>query len=319
MSDINAVVPRPSPIDRIRVSYGRWRRGSGIGPVGYAIRLIVLMTTAVFFGVPLIWLFITPTKSNLQLIELPPLVPGTLERAFEAFQNLMAYNNGIVQRWFWNSVWYVLTALVLNLLITIPAGYTLAIVNIKGRQMMLWLTLILMTIPSSALVLPMFMELHAFGLVNKPWGLILPSAFAPFGVYLTFVYYKTVMPRDVIDAARVDGCNDWQLFVHIGLPLASSLMGMLTFTRFRAMWNNFFMASIILFSDPLRTLPVGVGVLISGTQAIMPDNPWAQRTHIWRAEAALLGVITVLPVALVFLISQRLLVRSATSGALKGE
>jgi multiple sugar transport system permease protein len=207
--------------------------------------------------------------------------------------------------------------LIINLIVTIPAGYTMAIADIKGRKVLLWLTLILMMTPTNALVLPMFMELHTMGITNTPWALILPSAFAPFGVYLTFVYYKTVMPRDLIDAAKVDGCNEWQLFFNIGLPLATSLVGMLTFSRFRAMWNNFYMAQQLIWSDPLRTLPVGVGVLISGTQAIMPDNPWAQRSGIRRAEAALLGVITVLPVALVFLISQSLLVRSATSGALK--
>lgn len=297
--------------------YRRWRRGSGIGPVAYAIRLTILVITAIFFGVPLLWLFIAPTKSNAQLIEMPPLALGSLEYLVGVFQRLLAYNNGIVKRWLFNSVWYVGTALIINLAVTIPAGYTLAIVDIKGRKALLWATLILMMTPVNALVLPMFMELHTFGLTNNPWGLILPSAFAPFGVYLTFVYYKSVMPRDLVDAAKVDGANEWQLFWGIGLPLAISLVGMLTFTTFRSMWNNFFMANTLIWSDPLRTLPVGVGVLITGTSAILPDNPWAQRSGIRRAEAALLGVITVLPVAIVFLFSQRLLVRSATSGALK--
>jgi multiple sugar transport system permease protein len=267
--------------------------------------------------VPLIWLLLAPTKSNAELIEMPSLAFGSLEYFGGVVGRLIAYNNGIVKRWFVNSIWYVGTALILNLIVTIPAGYTLAIADVKGRKALLWATLILMMTPVNALVLPMFMELHTFGLTNNPWGLILPSAFAPFGVYLTFVYYKTVMPRDLIDAAKVDGANEWQLFFHIGLPLAVSLIGMLTFSRFRAMWNNFFMANTLIWSDPLRTLPVGVGVLITGTSAIMPDNPWAQRSGIRRAEAALLGVITVLPVAIVFLFSQRLLVRSATSGALK--
>jgi multiple sugar transport system permease protein len=304
-------------IDNVRQRYQQWRRGSGIGPVPYAIRFVILVLVGLFFGVPLLWLFIAPTKNNAQLIELPSLAWGSLDYAMGAFERLMSYNSGIVKRWFMNSVWYVGTALIINLIVTIPAGYTMAIVDIKGRKAMLWLTLILMMTPTNALVLPMFMELHTLGITNTPWALILPSAFAPFGVYLTFVYYKTVMPRDLIDAAKVDGCNEIQLFFNIGLPLATSLIGMLTFSRFRAMWNNFYMAQQLIWSDPLRTLPVGVGVLITGTQAIMPDNPWAQRSGIRRAEAALLGVITVLPVALVFLVSQSLLVRSATSGALK--
>ncbi len=317
MSGVSAVQQKTSILGTFKERYHHWRRGSGIGPVTYVVRLVILILVGLFFGVPLLWLFLAPTKSNAQLIELPPLAWGSFEYAVGVFQRLMAYNDGIVQRWFFNSVWYVGTALVLNLIVTIPAGYTLAIVDIKGRKTLLWLTLILMMTPVNALVLPMFMELNMLQLTNTPWALILPSAFAPVGVYLTFTYYKTVMPKDLIDAAKVDGCNELQLFFNIGLPLATSLIGMLTFTRFRAMWNNFYMAQQLIWSDPLRTLPVGVGVLISGTSAIMPDNPWAQRSGIRRAEAALLGVITVLPVAIVFLFSQRLLVRSATSGALK--
>lgn len=317
MQSVRVAGQERSLMASIRSWYREWRRGSGIGPVAYVIRVLILVIVAIFFGVPLIWLFLAPTKSNAQLIELQPLAFGSLEYAYGAFQRLMAYNNGIVKRWFFNSVWYVGTAMVINLAVTVPAGYALAIADIKGRKALLWATLILMMTPVNALVLPMFMELHTLGLTNSAWALILPSSFAPFGVYLTFVYYKTVMPRDLIDAAKVDGCNEWQLFWNIGLPLAASLVGMLTFSRFRAMWNNFFMANTLIWSDPLRTLPVGVGVLISGTGAILPDNPWSQRSGIRRAEAALLGVITVLPVALVFLFSQRLLVRSATSGALK--
>ena len=155
------------------------------------------------------------------------------------------------------------------------------------------------------------------GLVNTPWALILPAGFSAGAVYLVFVYYKSAMPRDLIDAARVDGCNEWQLFWYIGLPLAKAIIAMLLFIQFRGLWNNFFGAQILIYSDRLRTLPVGTGILITDVGAIRPNPTSISSLPIMRAEAALTGVIGVLPVAIIFLLSQRLIVRGATAGAIK--
>ncbi len=134
--------------------------------------------------------------------------------------------------WLFNSVWYVFTGLLLVLIITVPAGYVLAVINFPGRKILMWITLLLMMLPGDVLVLPMFLELHAMGLYNTPWALILPAGFSAAAVYLTFVFYKGAMPRDLIDAARVDGCSNWTMFWHIGLPLAKTIIALLLFTRF---------------------------------------------------------------------------------------
>ncbi|MCC7207116.1 MAG: carbohydrate ABC transporter permease, partial [Anaerolineae bacterium] len=166
---------------------------------------------------------------------------------------------------------------------------------------------------------PMYMELFKLRLINTPWAFILPGAFAPFAVYLTFTYYRTVMHKDLVDAAKVDGCNDLQLFWHMGLPLAKNLVAMLLFNQFAALWNNFFAASLFLDRDQLKTLPVGIWVIAQQTGALNPTPSAYGKALLFRPDLALISVITVLPVVVVFLFSVRFIVRSATAGAIQGE
>jgi len=313
------IAQNPPTAVSFKKNYANWRYRIGLDPVSYVFRLFILGFFVIFFGVPVLWLFITPTKAHKQLTELPALAIGGWQNVLDSWQRLMDYNNGIVLTWAWNSVWYVAIALTLCLVITIPAGYLLANVDIKGRKVLLWATLILMLLPSDAAVLPMYMELYLLRLINSPWAVILPAGFAPFAVYLTYTYYKTVMPRDIVDAAKVDGCSDLAMFWHIGLPLAQSIIAMLLFTQFATLWNGFFAASIFLESDRLKTLPVGIWVMAQQTGALNPNPSAYGKVLLLRPDMATISVITVLPVILIFLVSQRFIVRAATAGAIQGE
>jgi multiple sugar transport system permease protein len=165
----------------------------------------------------------------------------------------------------------------------------------------------------------MYMEMFQLKLINKPWSVIFPAGFAPIAVYLTYTFYKAVMPRDIIDAAKVDGCSDLQMFWYIGLPLAQSVMAMLLFTQFSAQWNGFFMQLLFLEADQLKTLPVGIYVMAQQTGALNPNPSAYGKVLLYRPDLALASIITVLPVIIIFLISQRLIVRAATAGAIHGE
>lgn len=311
----NTAVPPTNLLELVR----RFRYQSGLDPATWLFRFTVTVLMALYFGVPVIWLFIAPTKSHFELANMPPLSIGTLQNVADSWQRLANYNRGIIFDWAWNSVWYVALALTLCMIVTIPAGYLLANVNFTGRKALLWVTLVLMLLPGDATVLPMYMELFMLRLINTPWAVILPAGLAPGGVYLTYTYYKTVMHRDIVDAARVDGCSDMDMFRYIGLPLAQSVLAMVLFTQFAALWNGFFAAMLFLERDLLKTLPVGIQVMASMTGALNP-NPTAQgKVLLMRPDLALISVITVLPVIIVFLFSQRLIVKAATSGAIQGE
>src|SRR6185369_15976375 len=97
-------------------------------------------------------------------------------------------------------------------------NYGLAFGTFPGHRVMLTLTLIMMIMPAAALVLPIFLELNALHLIGNALSVILPFAFFPFGVYLAYIYYVTAVPRDLLDAARADGCGEWLTFRRVALP-----------------------------------------------------------------------------------------------------
>lgn len=287
-----------------------------IGWGGVVFWAATLLFFALFFGIPMLWLLFAPSKNDPELLNWQPLAFGSFDRYQEAFKNLLVFNNGQVISWAYNSFIYVFYSLILSLAISLPAGYILAIAKFPGRYVILWATLITMMLPGSALVLPLFLEMNLFRLVNTPWSVILPAIFFPFGVYLTFIYYNTSLPKDILDAARVDGCNEFALFRYVGLPLAKPLMGLLAFISFTSNWNNYFGPFVMLNDDRLYNLPVGIQALITGTSALRPTFGTDLPFH--RAEAALSGLIMVLPVVIVFMISQRYVISGAFTGSTKG-
>ncbi len=299
-----------------RARYALQRLVNDIGWAGVLFWATTLLFFALFFGIPMLWLLFAPSKNDPQLLNMHPLSFGSFTHYVEAFHNLLQFNDGQILVWAYNSVFYVSVSLVLSLAIAVPAGYILAIANFPGRGAVLWATLITMMLPGSALVLPLFLEMNLFRLVNTPWSVIFPAIFFPFGVYLTFIYYGTSLPKDVLDAARVDGCNEFALFRFVGLPLAKPLLGLLAFIGFNSNWNNYFGPFVMLNDDKLYNLPVGIQALITGTTALRPTFGTDLPFH--RAEAALSGLIMVLPVVIVFIVSQRYVISGAFTGSMKG-
>jgi multiple sugar transport system permease protein len=183
----------------------------------------------------------------------------------------------------------------------------------------LTITLVVMIMPAAALVLPIFLELNSLHLIGSVLSVILPFAFFPFGVYLAYLYYATAIPRDLLDAARVDGASEWQTFRRIALPLAKPIVALVFFFSFAADWNNFFLPYAVLADSSQYPIQVGLSNLLSSTPSFNPASGGAgQQVNIFRPELALATLLAVIPVAIVFLVSQRALVRGMVGGAVKG-
>ena len=299
----------------------RWfnKNVGGVGFLGSILRWVILLIFLIYFVIPIIWLIIAPSKDTPQFSSLNPLAFGSFAQYIASWKNVFSYQNSEVFLWFRNSFFYVLYSLLGSLAIGLPAGYALAILRFPGRSVMLWLTLITMLLPTSALVLPLFMELNLVHLVNTPWAVILPACFFPFGVYLTYIYYNSSLPSELVDAARVDGASEFDIFINIALPLAQPLLGLLAFISFNANWNNYFGPYVLLNDDKLFTLPVGIQTVLGSTSALQPGfNPNPGGIHFQYAEAAVAGLIMIVPVVIIFLLSQRYVVSGAFTGSVKG-
>jgi multiple sugar transport system permease protein len=306
--------PQPRPVPVVRERSAPWR-GFRFGPLS-VLRLVTLYGFAVFCLIPLVWLILAPSKDNDQLRE-SPISFGSFERYALAWQHLAEYDDGVIFRWMANSVLYSVAPIIITVAISLPAAYALATMRFAGRKLILITTLMAIVLPATAMVLPLFLELNTFGLINTPASVILPASFFPFGVYLAFVFFATSIPKELLEAARIDGCSEVGAFIRIALPLSKPIIGLLIFFAFVSNWNNYFLPYVMLTESDMFNLPVGIGMLIGSTPALNPANG-GSFLPITYPEAALAGLIVVVPIAILFLFFQRFLVRGILAGSTKG-
>jgi multiple sugar transport system permease protein len=284
--------------------------------ISLAVTALLLLVLLVFFVLPVIWLLLAPTKTAADLVNQGPLTFGSLHNVARAWKNLTSFQDGILFVWLKNSAIYSVGSLVLTLATSVPAGYALALTKFRGRRLLLTITLLVMIMPSAALVLPLFLELNRFGLIGTAWSIILPFSFFPFGVYLVYIYYATSLPAEMLEAARIDGAGEWRTFISIALPLAKPVIALVAFFSFVGNWNNFFLPYLVLPNTKQFPIQVGLSQLLSSTPSF---NPVAGAgLNITSPELALSIIIAILPVLVVFLFSQRALVSGMLAGATKG-
>jgi multiple sugar transport system permease protein len=282
--------------------------------LGRAFAVLLLLVFVAFFVVPLVWLLLAPLKTDRELLLSGPFAIGSLATFADNWSSLVTFQSGLIWTWIGNSAFYCISALVITLVISIPAGYALALTEFPGRRALLALTLVVMMVPGTALVLPIFLELSAVKLIGNPLSAILPFSFFPFGVYLTYIYFSTAISRDLLDAARIDGASEVQVFARIAMPLATPVIALVGFFNFTGNWNNYFLPYVTL---PGRKSPIQVGLaeLLSNVPAFNPTN--AGSTTISLSALALATLLAIAPVLIVFLFAQRFLVTGMTAGGTK--
>jgi multiple sugar transport system permease protein len=277
--------------------------------------LIVIGFFLCFFVVPILWMLLAPTRDDHDIVVGAPLAFGSFSDLANTWRHLVEFQQGALITWIGNSAWYAFAAMAIAVLTCIPAGYALAMTKFKLRKALLTTTLLVMLMPSATLVLPLYLEMNAFGIDGTSWSVILPFAFYPFGTYLAYTYYAATVSDELLDAARIDGANEWQVFFHIGLPLAKPVTALVAFLNFVHSWNSFFLPYVMLPSSDQYPAQVGLNMLLTSSPLF---NTSTGISHILRPEIALAALITSLPVLVVFLFAQRALVEGMTAGATKG-
>jgi multiple sugar transport system permease protein len=272
---------------------------------------VVLTLFAVFFVLPVIWLILAATKTDDQLVHNNPLSFGSWHALRANWDALTGYQGDTILLWLRNSALYSFITLLITLLVAIPAGYALAMTEFRGRRFLLVATLVVMLMPNATLVVPLFLEVNAVHLIGSMWSVILPYSFYPFGVYLTYIYYSTAVPADLLDAARLDGCSELGVFRRVALPLAAPVVG---FFSFVANWTNYFLPYVLLPESNQFPVQVGLGTLLDDVPQF---NPTVGTLAVERPELALATLLAITPVVVVFLFSQRFLVAGMLAGSTK--
>jgi multiple sugar transport system permease protein len=280
----------------------------------------VINTWLIFFAmvsvIPMIWLLLAPSKEDAEITTRHPLAFGSFGNYLKAWKNLQFFDDGVMLQWVINSIWYTASIVLIATVTASMAGFVLSASSIRFKRSFLVSTLITMLVPPMALVVPIFILMDQISLMDKPLAVILVSSLYPFGVFLSYIYYTTTIPKELYESARLDGCNDFRLFSRIALPLSWPLISLLAFFAFIGNWANYFLPYILLPSSENYTLPIGLGFLFYSTPAINP-GVGATSVPIYKPEIALAGVLIALPIMIVFLISQKRLVRGMLAGSIK--
>ncbi|WP_416979006.1 carbohydrate ABC transporter permease [Streptomyces sp. T028] len=274
----------------------------------------VLLAFTVFFVLPVLWLLLAATKTDQQLVHGNPLSFGSWHALKANWHALDSFQDGAILIWLGNSALYAGVSLVITLCVAVPAGYALAMTEFRGRHVLLVSTLVVMLMPNATLVVPLFLEINAVHLIGTMWSIVLPYSFYPFGVYLTYIYFTTAVPKDLLAAARMDGCSEFGVFRHIALPLATPVVALVGFFSFVANWTNYFLPYVMLPESDQMPVQVGVGTLLSSVPSF---NPTVGSLAIERPQLALATLLAITPVLVVFLFSQRFLVAGMLAGATK--
>jgi multiple sugar transport system permease protein len=264
---------------RLRQTWLTWSRGAW---------LVAMLAFTAFFVVPLTWVLLTS------------MAFGSFH-FLKTWDELYAFQGHELLTWLGNSARYSIGGLALALGGAVLAGYGLALTQFIGRRVLLSITLIVMIMPASALVLPLFLEMNLFHLLGTAWAVALPFGFFPFGVYLSYIFFSSAIPKELLAAARVDGAGEWDVFRRIALPLAMPIVALVGFFAFVSNWTNFFLPFVMLYDDKQYPLPVALEYLL---------------TSVPRPELAMATLVAVAPVFIIFIFAQRALVTGGTPTAI---
>ncbi len=263
------------------------------------ILLIAIATLTVF---PLLWLVSTAFKSPSENIfqSVPQLLPA--QPTLDNF--IKVWKNSRFDLYLWNSFLVSSITVILNLLFCSLAAFPLARLNFKGRDPIFWAIVGTTMIPFQITMIPLYILAVQLNLKNTYAGLIFPYVISAFGIFLLRQAFQSV-PKEMEEAARMDGCSNLGIWWHIMIPAARPALTTLAVFTFVAMWGDFLWPLAIVDKPELYTLPRGIASLAS---AFSED---------WRLVAAG-SAISILPIFIVFVFLQRYIIPTEASIGVKG-
>ncbi|HCM27536.1 MAG: sugar ABC transporter permease [Treponema sp. GWB1_62_6] len=262
----------------------------------------ILWSTAFIMLAPLFWSVMTALKPNAEVFQAPYLInPDTL--SLRSFADV--FRQAPFFLYFLNTLKITLACTLGVAATSALAGYAFARLQFPGRDILFMIYLTTMMIPRQVTLVPMFMLMKQFGLIDNHLSLILPGIFSAFGTFLLRQFFLTV-PADYDEAAKIDGCGVFRRFTLIMLPFAKATLATLVLLTFMAVWNDFLYPMVFLNSETERTLTMGLAIFRGDA-----DVQW----NILMAAV----VISNIPILIAFLATQRFVINGVSmSGGIKG-
>ncbi len=272
--------------------------------VQVGIMLILFLVLAVITLTPFLSIFLASLRSGKEIMRQG--LGLNFDTSIMSFKNYLYLFSGETAyfTWFKNSI--VITAIqtVLTLFVSALVGYGFAMYDFKLKNLLFMCVLIIMMVPMEIIMLPLFQLIIRLGLKDSVWGVILPFVAGPLPIFF-FRQYLSGIPKDFLDAGRVDGCTEYGIFFRIIFPLMKPAFGAMGIFVGMNSWNNFLWPMIALNSKGKLTLPIGLNALIS---------PYGNNYDVLISGA----VFSVVPIILLFLLFQKYFIAGMTAGGVKG-
>lgn len=268
--------------------------------IGKVIAHLILILGSVIMLVPFFWMLSSSFKSLGEVFVFPPTLFG--ERlVWENYTQISGRFDYFA--YFLNSVKVSAWVVFFQVFTSATAGYVFAKMNFKGRDKIFTLYLATMMIPFHVTVITNFLQMSMYGLVNTLWSLMLPASVSAFGTFLMRQFFITV-PNELVEAAKIDGCNPIVTFLRIAFPMAKSTIATLCIFCFMNVWNDYFTPLIYINDARKYTLPLGLASMKG-----MYSTDWP----VLMASS----VIAVLPVLIAFLCAQDAFVKGVMMSGMK--
>lgn len=277
-------------------------RQPGTKRVTDILRYVLLIVIALFFLIPLLWMVVTALKPQGEWLS-PNWLPQN--PTFENFSSILNNSSLPVFRWFLNSAILAALATALTVALDAVAAYAYARMEFPGRNILFGLLLSTLVMPGIIFLVPNYLTIASLGGLNTYWGVLMPGLAGVFGVFFLRQFFQS-LPREIEEAALIDGAGVWTTFVRVSLPLSLPALSTLGIITFLASWNDFLWPLLIVGNDPLKqTLPVGLARL--------------QGAYTFQYGQLMAGaVFTALPVLILYLLLQRYIIQSVAATGLKG-
>ncbi|MEO8155354.1 MAG: carbohydrate ABC transporter permease [Rhizobacter sp.] len=271
-------------------------------PVSSFMAYGIVVGGALIMLAPFYFMFVFATHGNREILAMPP--PMWFGNAF--FSNLSLLLDRLP--YFWQnlswSLYIAVAVTTLNLLLCSLAGYAFAMFEFKYKRQLFVFVMGTMLMPSFVGMIPTAITMSWLGWMNQPKALIVPAACGALGIFMMRQYIAAAIPRDLVDAARIDGCGEFGIYFRIVLPLIGPALGTLGLVTFIGSWNNFMGPLIVMRDMDKYTVPLALRAL-QGTG----QTPWG---------AICAGSsIAVLPLLVIFVLASRRLIEGLTAGAVK--
>lgn len=286
--------PTPRSSTTRQCSAARRRR------TGRVLRTVLIALGAAVMLFPFAWMVATSLTNEAQLFGTPRLIPDPIDtsaytRVAETFP---------LWRWMANSVGIAVISTFLQVMTSAMAAYVFARFEFKGKGVLFGLYLATLMIPLQVLIVPLFIEVSRLGLQDTYAALLLPLIASPFGVFLLRQFFLS-LPREIEEAARIDGAGHWQVFTRIILPMSKPALATLTVFAFMAAWNSFLWPLVAINSEALMTLPLGLSQL---------HGRFATEWNLVMAGST----ISVIPIIALYLFAQKYVIQGVALSGLKG-